>query len=354
MKIDPSLLRDLRKSKGFTLNQLADRSGVSKRTIQRLEKSPSPSESSRTSHENTLNRLAKALLVSPDVLTGESPPPESDKTSASDIDTKRTQIGALIAPKVRLAYDLVKRRYGVSITEIINMAPLFFVLLAEGSLAWRSKKLQEGSELISALEKGQAEFGHGIFRYAVVNGENEAWEEEQSISKADLFGEHLFSEDSTLYEPSFDSSKENPFANYLRKLADDLDSPGTVDTEHDGLGSFGSAWLRFPYYDVCRDELNSITGSSSNARRPLETGYVRLSEIPKELMEEDAGEERAEWLESKLPDIYRDLDPEEPMADLARFEETATPLEREMLIKGLERERASRKTEHETGEGDSS
>ena len=342
MKINPNLLHNLRKKKGLTLNQLANMSKVSKRTIQRLEKSPrsSKEESSSTLHEHTLNKLAKALRVPPDVLTGKgkSPPPEFDKT---DTNTKHIQIGGLIAPKVRLAYDLIKHRYSVSVTEIINMAPLFFVLLAEGSLAWRRKKVQEASELIDALEQGQAE-SH-IFDIAVITGENAERAEKDSIDEADLFGEHLL-KDSYIGE-FFDPSKDNPFANYLRKLAKKFD---IVDTD-DNLGSFGSPWLRFPDYDICRDELDEITKSSSNARRALETGCVRLSDIPKELMEEDAGEKRAEWLERELPDIYRDLDSEEPVAKFADREATMTPPEQAKLLKKL----ASKETESKTKEGDS-
>ena len=47
------------------------------------------------------------------------------------------QLSIKINSQVRLAYDLVKHRYGPSQKEIIKLAPLLYVLLAEGSLAWR-------------------------------------------------------------------------------------------------------------------------------------------------------------------------------------------------------------------------
>ena len=138
MQIDPARLRSLREKKKLSRLQLEKQSGVTERTIQRLERDPHPSR------KNTLNRLAKALGVEPGVLTGELPLPEFDKASA--LDPERVQIGAQVVPKVRLAFDLIKRRYGVSATEIINMAPLFFALLAEGSLAWRREKIEEAEE----------------------------------------------------------------------------------------------------------------------------------------------------------------------------------------------------------------
>ena len=75
MKINPDCLRTVRQKKGFTRPQLEKRSGITVRTIQRLEQEPHRSQKTR---EDTLNRLAKALSVEPGVLTGELPLPESD------------------------------------------------------------------------------------------------------------------------------------------------------------------------------------------------------------------------------------------------------------------------------------
>ena len=304
MKIDPDCLRTLRQQKGLSRSQLAKGSGITVRTIRRLENEPQRSQKSRG---DTLNRLAKALSVEPGVLTGELPLPESDRVPADNPD--RVQIGAQIAPKVRLAYDLIKRRYGVSTTEIINMAPLFFALLAEGSLARRREKLQEANdEAIKRLSQMHDEIGHRIFG-VVADYANDAYTlEKESIDKADLFGDYLFDDHgytiNELFDEPFDSTKENPFAHYLRKLADELDI-FSVDVDGGDL-SFGSP-LKFPNYDICSEELECIANSSSDAKRALETGHARLSEIAEELMAEDAGEERAKWLEDKLPGIYKAL-----------------------------------------------
>ena len=72
---------------------------------------------------------------------------------------------------------------------------------------------------------------------------------------------------------------------------------------------FGSP-LKFPDYDICCDELDDIANDSHFAKMALETGDARLSEIPEELMAEDAGEERAKWLEDKLLDIRKDVERE--------------------------------------------
>ena len=302
MKIDPERLSRLRKKNGLSRPQLAKRSGITERTIQRLE-SKSESQQHQKTHEHTVNKLAEALGVRAGVLTGELPFRESGKEPAYE--AERVQIGAQIAPKVRLAYDLIKRRYGVSPAEIINMAPLFFALLAEGSLAWRREKLKEVVEAIGRLESIDGVWSFGFDNAVASFAYHGVSIEENSIDKADLFGEHLFGEhllsnDTFLTIVSFDPYEDNPFASYLRKLKDELDLAGVVDVDSGKL-MFGVP-LKFPDYDICRDELDRITNGSAFAPLALENGAVRLSEIPEELMAEDASEKRTQWLEDKLSD----------------------------------------------------
>ena len=300
MKIDPERLHELRKRKRLTRQRLSDRSGIHARTIQRLENDPGRCQKTR---EDTLNCLAEALGVEPGVLSGELSLPESDKAPVSD--PERVQIGAQIAPKARLAYDLIKRRYGVSATDIINMAPLFFALLAEGSLARRREKVKEAKEALERLEQVDG-FWRGSLASSQVVMDDGIGREEDSIDKADLFGEHLFDDTyGTFADEFFDPSKDNPFASYLHKLANDLSNGDIVNVKEGDL-ILGPSW-NFPDYNICSDELDRIANDSSVARGALEIGYARLSEISEELMAEDAGEERAKWLEDRLPDLVREI-----------------------------------------------
>ncbi len=289
MKINPDRLRTVREKKGFTRPQLEKRSGITVRTIQRLEQEPHRSQKTR---EDTLNRLAKALSVEPGVLTGDLPLPEFNKSPVSDP-----------APKVRLAYDLIKRRYGVSRTEIINMAPLFFVLLAERSLAWRREKLKEAKEAYQHLVEIDGFWCgglHGVQSYM----DEEIEVAENSIDEDDLFGDQFNTP--SLIDGFFDPSADNPFAQYLRKLANKPAIRNVVDVD-DGVLNIASDF-KFPHYEICSEELNHITNGSEYAKRTLETGCARIAEIPEKLMAEDAGEKRAKWLENKLLDIYKEMD----------------------------------------------
>ena len=325
----PDRLRELRKAKNLSRKRLNELSKVSVRTIQRLE---DPAQGNATPRGTTVERLAKALQIDPGVLTGELPLPQAGNAPAPE--PRRIQIGAEIAPKAKLAYDLIKRRYGVSATEIINMAPLFFTFLAELSLARRREKLEEAREAIGRLDRMEDEVGYSIFGMATIVASNADMVEENSIAKADLFGEHLLSSDdagmSVPMDP-FDPATSNPFADYLHHLANDLDSRSVVDTKKTDL-SYGSPYGKFPDYDICDEELDRMTNGSPDARRALEIGRVRLSEIPEDLKGEDVGKERAAWLEERLPGSYKDLKEGQPMADWAKFEATMTPTERKEFL----------------------
>lgn len=320
-------LRNLRKAKNLSRKRLSDLSGVSVRTIQRME----DPEAETSHHRTTVERLAnKGLQVDPRVLTGEMPLPQAGNAPAPE--PRRVQIGAEIAPKARLGYDLIKRRYGVSATEIINIAPLLFTLLAERSLARRREKLEEAREAIGRLDQMGDQVGHSIFGVAATVALNADTVEEESIAKADIFGEHLLSADNGLLLPDepFDPATSNPFADYLRHMAVDLARPGVVDTRTDL--SYGSTYGKFPDYDICPEELDELANDSTDARRALETGFARLSDIPVELRGNDADEARATWLKERLPDVYQNLTEGQPMAAIAAFQATSTQTKfREML-----------------------
>ena len=302
--IIPERLHKLRIRKGLSQPDLAKRARISARQLQRLEKSLEPSKSVR---ETTLSNLAKNLDVKAEVLTGELPLPD-DSNGVSQRETERVQIGALIQAESRLAYDLVKLRYGIKTTEIINMAPLFFVLLAEGSLAWRREKLRELDEAIARMREigkiHEKSIGHLSYAHCADVAKEALGFEKESIDKADLFGEHLPDE---AYDFGYDPSRENPFADYMRWFADGLDNPDVVKV---ASGELKLGLEGFPDYEICGEWLDKIAGDSQKARQALKNGTVRLSDIPEKLLVEDMRTERVKWLEdqedearARLPDL---------------------------------------------------
>ena len=111
-------------------------------------------------------------------------------------------------------------------------------------------------------------------------------QEEMSVDNADIFGEQR--QEGPFWELS--PSGENLFAKYLHSL----DGQAVDDNQAD--------WSRMEIdYVICTEELSAIINRSWRALMCLQAGHARISEIPEELMAEDAGEERAKWLEDRIP-----------------------------------------------------
>lgn len=299
MSFQPDRLRDLRKQKKLSRQQLADKARISLRQLHRLE---SNSASSRAVRERTITQLADALGVEPGVLTGEQAMPDPAPRHLRS-ERERVPVSALLLPEVRLAYDLVKRRYGVSPTTIVNLGPLMFTLLAEGSLAWRRGKLTEVRAAAAALcELGN---GHLSFAHAGFRASEAGHDEEKSIQELDLFGEEV-AEDA--YDFGYDPGTNNPFADYLREFASNLGVPNVVEIDPLSNDLHGVAPLKgFPDHDLCNGDLEKISGGSAEAIYALKLGHVRLADIPDQLWAEEAAADRGAWLADQLPDDFRSL-----------------------------------------------
>ena len=338
MRINPDRLRSLRKKQKLSIAKLAEKTkrvdveqtGITEKTIQRIERQSLPNQ---TAHEHTVECLAKALDVEAGVLTGELPLPDVEGLFTDD--SGRGQINVQIGPKIRLAYDLIRERYDVNTTNLVSMAPLFFALLASGSLAWRKEKLKGVKEAIKSL-KGNDDNEWDMFARITLPQENMAKMEDESISEEDIFGEVLAerfrrllvsmrddvpypamaamsnvfgdeqSADSILSQDewadflSFAENEEwaefyrsaSPFVQYLRKLARENTDEIKVES--------GDLWSKYPDYIIFDNYINRISNNSPMARKALEFGHARLSEIPDALQAEDAGEKREKWLKEKL------------------------------------------------------
>ncbi len=291
MRIKPTRLKKLREAKGLSRKRLEEMSRVSAKQIQRLE---SPIEASKAPREVTVKRLAKALEVKPEDLSGDEPLPDSSPPwfPPSVRSTQRLGFG------VRLAYDLVERRYDVERSTIMDAAPLFFVLLAEGSLAWRRDELAALKEkLKDAWRAGERSNRHRGALYAGI-----AWDhlgdEEKAIERRDLMNDpYEFGYD---HAPMNDKTR-NPFVEYLQKLTEELNVPGIEVGRGFAWGQLGGG---IATYSVCKDELENIDSGDDPigglARVALQAGDVRISDIPDHLWPKNAAENRQEWLVDKI------------------------------------------------------
>ena len=298
MHVSPQNLRRLRKERGLSRRELAEKSNVSQKQIQRLEDPKQASESARL---HTVSCLARALKVDIKKLMGRPQEPGF----------KLTRIRASLSPGVRVAYDLIEQRYGIGTGHLINMAPLFFALLAEGSLAWRQAQLKELDEAIDRL----AALGDDRRRCAwhAVHASDDSSYEKEAIDRGDLFADPYPND--YRFEPN-EEWEGSPFADYLRELADKIGKPGAVD-----VGCYGpesvSGFAGLPSYSVCREDLAKVAPITSGAIHALRAGDVRLAEIPEALMAEYSTEEREAWLEEQLSPQSKEYLAE--VADIAKW-----------------------------------
>ena len=131
--------------------------------------------------------------------------------------------------------------------------------------------------------------------------------EQASVEKGDLLGRGIWNEEA-MDSQGFteDDMTVTPFANYLDEMAREIDRPEAVRF-HDSLPLDEQGldiWGANPYA-VCGGDLDEIAGNSAPARWALEWGDVRVSEIPENLMSDEAKARRAAWLESKLSEDVR-------------------------------------------------
>ena len=281
MHINPHNLSRHRKARGLSRRQLAEQSKVSQKQIQRLE---DPSQASKNIRIHTLERLAGALGVTVEKLVGEPQAPGY----------KVTRVRTSLGPGVQLAYELIEQRYGVTAGHLVNMAPLFFVLLAEGSLNWRKSQLKELRQAIEAVEA----LGDNRRRCAwhVRHAEDGCGYEQDAINKGDLFS------DPYPRDYRFDPQDEwdgSPFADYLRQLADEIGKPELVDLK-DYPPERVAGFDGLPTYSVCSGDLSKVVSSGSDAAHALHAGDARLSDIPESLRAEDVSDGREAWLEGQL------------------------------------------------------
>ena len=281
-KIDPSILKTLRSQLRWSQEALSAKSGVSKKTIQRIE-GGLEDDGAKGPRGETLNRLAKALGQPVQVLTGElklpSATPEPPKQFT---DVMRETFGAA----TNLNFDLVEARYGVSAEEVVQVAPLLFAMYAENA-----RKLKNPATPSIDTNADLEDLKHA-WRDAV------SGDAETAIRKENVFGD------------SDADSYWNPFVELLDKeLTEAGDAAAGVLLKFEfGLERRWHALLpgnRVPYVEVCPLDLDRLTCLDRDARFALKMGLVRIGEIPPELLAAHRGVERVNWILATLAERQR-------------------------------------------------
>ncbi|WP_295584683.1 helix-turn-helix transcriptional regulator [uncultured Lamprocystis sp.] len=298
--LNPEKLTALRERKNWTQQNLAEESGCSKEQISRWEHGKS-----LNLRKTSRDRLSEALGVRWEELTSplrqrkaeevDEPAPQQDEPFA-------TQLNIRVSAETKTNLELVSLIYGVSRQEIIELAPLLFLITAQRSLMERQaradeieQRLQETEETTQALAR---HLKSALRRRRGTYLEEALQIERDSIEKREVFGHLKFWGEPEDYNQIPDDNL-NPYANYLARLADGLSTelvridPRSYFTVDYGIGG---KFLR---------ELVGIRGESKRENeivRMLANGRIDLREA---LAQKRQLEERAyeDWLSAKLDKI---------------------------------------------------
>jgi len=252
----------------------------------------------------TVEALAKALNVDPKMLTGERDLP-FDPSSGDHRDGSREvrQTTIRLDPQSTLNYDLIERRYGMNLQEVVNIAPLLFVIHAEQSLRRRKRVSKE--KLRSMEQVMQMSDVFPKLKELIGYPEVDEWYEESddylserdSIQSNDVFGQRVWNEFPGDGSP-------NPFVAHLDAVLEDLDSPLLANiSRFEGIPFDAVMYFpgnRVPEHEVCRSDLMEITGSDPDAIMALKFGIARIRDIPEAHMGPDKLVERVTWLRERL------------------------------------------------------
>ena len=299
MKINPKTLEKLREAKGLDQQALAERAGVSPRTVLRIE----IGESGET-RQSTVEQIAKVLRIKDLKVLALEPESETVKEAVRKVLRKPAKEGEprwhllksfFQQVKFRLdggtliSFDSLEAQYGVSRQQIIDIAPLLFALLAEQSLANRRRRLEEAEAAMAAFPE------HLIPRSRLALDAERA-----SIGERDIFTRHI--DEHKLNESYYNQEVRNPFNDFLIEQAKSLgpDNDALDPEEISNIGDFDD----LPSYRLFESYIENLTGGSNRAYYALSHGYVRIAQIPKELLGEhkDVTDKRKKWLEDKVPD----------------------------------------------------
>jgi len=294
MSIHPETLKLHRTLRHLSQADLATASKVSKKTISRIETGEAKPDGIR---QNTVEGLAKALDITPEALARS---PQADRQDARSVDDRLRSIRMrkivdIIEQRKALEYELVAQRYDIPMRALFEVMPLCFTLLAELSLKKRRQRLEDLDKAFDGYAMLLPKhLPHGHVAYS--DFEKATGDEEDSIASNDLFGAKLPEDDwSNAYQYGFDPQDSNPFFDFLRELADDLEDE-IVELEGVNLPSL------LPEYSVCDGDFGRLTSGDQRARFALLRGYAHVADIPQKLRGDDASAERTAWLADRVPE----------------------------------------------------
>ena len=282
-RINPEILRNERKKQDLSIDKLAKLSRVDRQSIHRIENG-----SKKRNRQEVIQKLAKALGISKEILTGASAPASPDESlDKIDLLLNRSQLNLRVSNQARNALFLASLKYHVTQSQIVEIAPLLFCWAAKQSLKRRSDRLVAIE--LNAAELGSLSASHlsgRVFNNWQADSSIEA--ERKSIAAEDLFATNISGDEiESFLANDYDEAIENPFADFIESLAIEIGE----DALFNGWSPHSS-----PEYCVCKALANRVAGGDEVATDEILSGNAALYKNADEYeFLKRSKEERAKW-----------------------------------------------------------
>lgn len=278
MAVNRQILRKYMKRQGITQDNLADLIGRDIRTIRRWL-----SPKHQLSHKET-QQICQALAIDPEVLD-----PDWDPTNFSK---QTVQVGARVSVAASNYYALLKREYGVTQKDLIELAPVMFSIIAKRAYGL-SNQLSRQAESLETTTENMNLFPSN-YRMREIAGAIE------SALKAEENG-WLFGDENDNYNETHQYPWEatpNLFSTELNELSKDLDN---------GIQFGGTASIPTCQGTVLPVELiDEISCGNPDLKKAITNGSINLTNVAEHLWLPENGSERVEWMKSEL-NTYKKL-----------------------------------------------
>ena len=283
--IHPEALRRARRRQKKTQEQLAEALGCTKDTVSRWERGKT-----QRVRSHLREPLCEVLRTDWSSLCK---PPDQHADSPQD-STRRTRVKVSIGKHVQTALHLVAARYDVRPGQVLDVAPLLFLIVAELSLLERRRRLEEINTALHDAEeillRNRAHLG-GVITANNTAAEDQLIQEEESLDKRDVFGRSI------KYE-YWEEGNEGPFVHFVNGLAKSLpkDAVRSID-------SFDSDMIET--YQIAEDTLRECTGISENDEQGkdllhyIRCGFIDFAECVRMRRDGDEASYR-QWLSQEL------------------------------------------------------
>jgi transcriptional regulator with XRE-family HTH domain len=282
-RINPETLKSAREGKGWSLDDLAKRSRVDRQSIHRIE-----TGGKKRNRADVIKNLAKCLhLTEEELCAVEYAIPAGKEGGRAEPEI--SQLNLRLSDQCRNALVLTSHRYSLSQASIVEIAPLLFCWAAETSLKRRRERLDDIAKNDEERAELSAPHLHGR-AFDNYRADDTLEAEQKSIDTKDIFATSIDGDDLESYlSENYDEEAENPFAQFLSRLAEEIGSGATFEGWHPD-------WP--PQYEICQAEALAIFGGDDKAAGLITRGSVSLHQMPDEIRKAK-GTERAKWAHEK-------------------------------------------------------